>query len=232
MSAAETVVFLHGLGDRPDDWSHQITALPGGLVGVPLGIPGLTADDESAGGGEAGAPAAFDLARAADLVADDLDRRGLDRVHLCGLSLGAMIALRLAASAPGRVRSLTLVAGQVRPPRRLMAAQLAVVRVLPERLVASGGASKARMLAVLRGVRDVDLTPELRAIAAPTLVVCGSRDRANLAAARLIAESIPSATLGIVAGAGHRVHVERPAALSAVLNPFLSRHLAREDGPR
>jgi pimeloyl-ACP methyl ester carboxylesterase len=47
---------------------------------------------------------------AAGAILADLDRRGIDRVHLCGHSMGGAIATLMALSAPGRVRSLTLLA--------------------------------------------------------------------------------------------------------------------------
>jgi pimeloyl-ACP methyl ester carboxylesterase len=59
------------------------------------------------GYGDTGGPAGgFDV-QAADIVAL-LDHLGVDRAHLVGHSEGAMIALVLAASSPGRVRSLAL----------------------------------------------------------------------------------------------------------------------------
>lgn len=59
------------------------------------------------GYGESGGPVGdFDL-QAADIVAL-LDHLEVDRAHLVGHSEGAMIALVLAASYPGRVRSLAL----------------------------------------------------------------------------------------------------------------------------
>lgn len=211
MSDAETIVFLHGLGDGPDSWNGQLARLPAGFDGVALDVPGLGRDEEGP----------FGLARSAERVVGELDRRGIRCAHLCGLSLGAMIAFRIAVDRPERVRSLTLAAGQVRPPRALMAIQSGVMRVLPERAVASGGASKERMLAVLREVARVDSTAELAAVRAPTLVVCGSRDRANLPAARTFAAGIPGAALAVVPDAGHRAPVTAPDGFAAPFHAFL-----------
>ncbi|MDF1489073.1 alpha/beta fold hydrolase [Tessaracoccus caeni] len=212
MDAAQAVVFIHGLGDAPGSWAHQIASLPDGFVGIAVNVPGL------APGGRAGE---FSLGRAADHVIDEMDRLEIARAHLCGLSLGAMIAFRAAVDHPERVLTLTLAAGQVKPPRTLMAIQHAIMRVLPEKVVSTGGASKAQMLAVLDAVARVDFTGELPEVAAPTLVLCGSKDRPNLPAARRFAKGIRDAELVILDGAGHQSNTENPAAFSAALNAFL-----------
>lgn len=145
------------------------------------------------------------------------------QADFCGLSLGAMIAFRTAVDHPSRVRSLILAAGQVKPPRALMTLQNAIMRVLPARLVAPEGVSKARMLAVVDAVAKTDFSGELASITAPTLVLCGSRDRANLPAARAFARGIPRAELHIINGAGHQSNTQTPERFSAALNEFLQR---------
>lgn len=134
-----------------------------------------------------------------------------------------MIAFRIAVDRPERVHSLTLAAGQVKPPRLLMTLQRAIMRMLPARVVAPQGVSKAYMLAVVDAVAAVDLTGELASVAAPTLVLCGSRDRANLPAARRLASGIPEAELHIIDGAGHQSNVQAPERFSAIFYEFLRR---------
>lgn len=209
------MVFVHGLGDGPDSWVHQMRGLPEGYRGVTTAVRGL---------GSGPAPdAGFSLRAAAEDVVAELDRIGVDAVHLCGLSLGAMIAFRVAVDHPTRVRSLVLAAGQVRPPRAAMAVQNALMRVLPARLVAPDGLGKARMLSVLRAVAGTDFSGELASVRVPTLVLCGSRDRPNLSASRAFAAGIPDAELRLLEGAGHRCNVQTPELFTGALNGFLTR---------
>lgn len=219
MRSAETVVFIHGLGETPDAWDPQIAALPQGFSGIPIEVPGLS--------GRYPDGDRFTLAGAAAAVISELDRRGIDRAHLCGLSLGAMIAFETVRARPDRVRSLTLAAGQVRPPRALMAIQSLIMRMLPERVVASGGADKARMLAAVGAVADADFSADLAEVRVPTLVICGAKDRANLPAARAFAAGIPGARLSVIEGAGHQANSDEPERFSRVLGEFLERAAAQ-----
>lgn len=104
-----------------------------------------------------------------------------------------------------------------------MAIQNAVMRALPERVIAPKGVSKAQMLAVVDAVAKTDFSGELASIAVPTLVLCGSKDRANLQAARAFARGIPRAELRIVDGVGHQANTQAPERFSAALNEFLQR---------
>lgn len=143
--------------------------------------------------------------------------------RICGLSLGAMVATRFALDYPDRTASLTLSGGQVRPPRVLMGIQNAIMRVLPERAVAPPGMSKRTLLAVLTAVGATDFREDLSRISAPTLVMCESKDRPKLPAARQLAAAIPNAELQIVPGAGHEWNTQLPEEFSARLNRFLTR---------
>ena len=146
---------------------------------------------------------------------------GFQQVDLCGVSYGAMVATRLAADFPERVRRLVLIAGQVRPPRLLMRAQQTALRMIPASRFADSGVSKERLLEVLQVARDADLTDALPRIAAPTLVLVGAKDKPNQPGSRSLADGIPGASLRIVQGAGHAVNEETPGELVTLLRGFL-----------
>ncbi len=204
-------MFLHGIGVGPNSWDAQIAALPEGYTGVAPQIRGLVNGDESV----------FTLASAAAVVISEFDQGRSEKVHLCGLSLGAMIAVQIAIEYPERVASLVLSGGQVHPPRALMMLQSALIRVLPTRLVAGDGTSKQRMLAVLAEVANIDFRPHLSRIQVPTLVLCGSKDIANLPAARALQAGIPNARLRIIAGGGHELNTQKPDEFNSEMAAFL-----------
>ena len=131
---------------------------------------------------------------------------GLVRPHLCGLSLGGMVGIWLAAKAPGLVSSLSLCNTAARMPRpkayderieRVRAGGVAAVleAVLavwftphfraahPEAVDRARamilGTSGEGYLAACAAVRDADLREALGRIGVPTLVVAGSEDSAT-----------------------------------------------------
>jgi pimeloyl-ACP methyl ester carboxylesterase len=94
------VLFQHGLGG---DERQVAEAFPDGA-----GFRRLTLECRGHGTSEPGPLDRFSMATFADDALAFLDRRGVARFAAGGISMGAAIALRLAAKAPGRVRALVL----------------------------------------------------------------------------------------------------------------------------
>ena len=201
------LVLLHGLGQAPMAWEDVVVALYGSRRLLTPWVPGLRPTEQ----------APVPLETAAAKLDTDLMLEGMEQADVCGLSLGAMVATRLAADHPERVRRLVLIAGQVRPPRALMRVQSAALRLVPRSRFADSGVSKERLLRTLDTFRDMDLTDALPRITAPTLVLVGSRDKVNLPAARALADGIAGASLRLVDGAGHAVNEDAPAELVRIL---------------
>lgn len=185
--------------------------LPGGVEGHALPIRGLSDD----------LVAPFSLRSAAEGVLEHLDELGLRRVHVCGLSLGAMIALQLVVDAPERVLTLTLSGAQVRPPRMTMWLQQMIFRMLPSRAIAPDPAVKRRLLGVMRAAARADFRDELHSIAVPTAALCGVSDHLNTAAARALARGVPGAALHLLDG-GHLLHYDNPRGFARALRQNLA----------
>ncbi len=71
-------------------------------------------------------------------------------------------------------------------------------------------------------LHDRKLAGRLHRVTAPTLLVWGEKDRLiPLANGRAYAEALPHASLQVVKGAGHSVHIEKPDACLKHIVPFL-----------
>lgn len=196
-------IVLHGLGQAPSSWDGVLARLDGGADCPSL--PELVRGKR---------PTYDDLYGAVRARCDDAG----ESPHLCGLSLGAVLALNYAIERP--VKSLVLIAPQYRMPRALLAAQSVMFRLMPASAFAETGFDRDGMLALTGSMRALRLEEGLEKIACPTLVIVGGRDRANARAARGAAERIPGARLRVIENAGHEVNVDAPRALADVLRAF------------
>ena len=191
-----------------------------------------------------------------DDLADDLlaliDRLDVGPVHLVGLSLGGMTAMRLAARNPGRVRSLTVLctsallgpaeawltrAATVRDKGTGAVADAVVSRWFSPGFLAAepdrvahfrdmiAGTPPEGYAACCEAIAAMDLRPDLPAITAPTLVIGGIQDPATPPPhLQAIAAGIADSTLLMLEPAAHLANVEQAAAVTAALLQHL-------DGP-
>lgn len=200
------LLLLHGLGQGPGSWDGVLDALgpdPGAACPDLFGLCG-------------GAPDYPALYAAFEDYAGALP----EPVLLCGLSLGAVLALDYAIRRPERVAGLVLVAPQYKMPRALLRLQNAVFRMMPERAFAQTGLGKRDILLLTASMMDLDLRNGLARVDCPALILVGERDSANRKAARKLAGLLPRATVREVPGAGHEVNVDAPRELAEALRGF------------
>ena len=206
------LALLHGLGQTPQSWQDQVTAMPAGFKAVAPWLRGL----------RPGRAQEFSVEGAADDVLALLNQHGVEQMSLVGVSLGAMVALDAAIRSPETVSHLVLAAGQVNPPKSVMRMQRLVFSMVPAKRLASMGVEKKRFLQALDQAATIDYRSRLGLVTARTLVIVGADDKANLTAARDLAAGIPGARLEVIPGVGHQPNVEDPAAFNALVWPFLA----------
>ncbi|MCU0691268.1 MAG: alpha/beta hydrolase [Polyangiaceae bacterium] len=188
---------------------------------------------------------------ARDLV-DMLDRAGIPRAVVVGISMGGYIAMALMRRWPARVAGLLLAdtTAEPDPParraeRQALAQQLrregmrVVVDAMLPKLVAPDASDAVRqqlrawMLSqhpdgVAAGLRMLeqrpDARPSLAAIRAPTTLACGALDALTPPPAmREMAARIPGSSLHELSGVGHMSHLEAPEAFAQLLRNLLDR---------
>ena len=239
---AHAIVFTGSLGTDLTMWRPQSDRLGERFRTLRYDIRGHGASEVP--------PGPYSMADlGSDLIAL-LDRLAIDRASLCGLSIGGMIAMWAAAHAPERVERLVLccTSAQLGPPES-WTERAATVRAGGVEAVADAvlgrwftpGFAAAepgvieRMRRILtatpregyagccEAIAEMDLTPELPAITAPTLVLAGEQDPATPPEhGRRIAGLIPGARFDTVAPAAHLATVERPDLTTAMILRFLS----------
>ena len=96
------VVLLHGLGGFAESWRRTVEALAPRHTVIALDLPGF--------GHSAKPRAHYSLGFFANALGGFLDGLGLGSASLVGHSMGGAVALAVAARAPGRIASLTLIA--------------------------------------------------------------------------------------------------------------------------
>jgi 3-oxoadipate enol-lactonase len=207
---APSLVLLHAIRSAHDMWESLATRLAGLFQVLVPDLPGY-----------GHSPGPFTFEAATDALGELAGEQGGDGpIHLCGVSLGARVALKFAAERPERVASLFLsgCGVRVRAPRRLRAERLAM-RALPERFFThdSLGAGKAATIESSLALAGLDLSGHLGGVTARTLVVCGAKDKKHLPDAHEIREGIPGAELRVIPGAGHFWNRERPELFTRTL---------------
>jgi 3-oxoadipate enol-lactonase len=240
------LVLSNSLGTTQALWERQLAALAERFRVLTYDHPG------HGGSANPAQPCTVEsLARDLEALLDEL---GIERVSICGVSLGGMAAMALALEAPERVDRLVLACTSafLGPPdgwqerarvvraRGMAAIADAVVarwftdelRVLePEtvarfraQLVATPAEGYARCC---EAVGAWDARERISAIAAPTLVVAGGDDPATpIAHAELLAERVPGARLVVLEHAAHLANVERPEAFTAAVLEHLGQEVA------
>ncbi len=150
-----------------------------------------------------------------DVIAEPLD--------LCGISLGAVLALHYAIEHPSSVTSLVLIAPQYKAPKWLLAVQNALFRLIPEKAFDGAGLTRKEFIALTRSMMELDLSGRIKEVTCPVLVVYGEHDKANRKAAELLAKESAYAKLKIIQNAGHEVNKEAPERLAYVISDFYSK---------
>jgi 3-oxoadipate enol-lactonase len=240
---APVVVLSGSLGTDLSVWEQ---------AAAPLGERFRTLRYDLRGHGQSGVPpgpyAMSDLGE--DLLAL-MDEAGIERAALCGLSIGGMISMWIAANAPERVSRLVLcctsaylgpdagygeraaavrrhgiepIADQVIErwfTPHFAREQPEAVRDMRARLCATPAEGYAGCCEAIDGM---DLRGALTTIRAPTLVVAGEADPATPPAhGEAIAEAVADAELTILPDAAHLAPFEHPEDASALILDFLER---------
>jgi len=234
------IVFLHGVGSDKSVWRPQIEHFARSRHAIAFDYPGYGESDP------ADTEADHDEFAAAILAA--MDALEVGQAHICGLSLGGVVAIAMHHAAPDRCASLIIADSfsahpdgrgifnrSVKGSRAMTMREFAEERVdvllapnAPDALRDEVVATMAEISpdAYRIGARAVwlaDQRERLGSIQVPTLVIVGDQDRVTPPMlSRDLASRIAGSRLVEIGSAGHLANIEQPTAFNAAIDEFLA----------
>lgn len=162
-------IFLHGLGQTSNDWNEVIKQT-------------LYLDSEC--------PELFYLSEN-DITYSKI-LFGLEKLYanitepfnICGVSLGAILALNYTIRNSDKVNSLILIGVQYKVPSFIIDFQNLLFRFIPQKAFENIGISKKDVIKLAHSMRSLDLRRDLNKIKCPVTIICGEKDIINLKAAK------------------------------------------------
>ncbi len=237
---APALLLCNSIGSTQRMWRPQVEALKGRFRVIGF---------DARGHGQSGVPAGeYSLERLALDAVAVLDAAEVETAHVCGLSLGGLVAQRMALDHGDRIGRLILAntgsrigtaeswnarIALVREQGMEELAELAIGRFFDAAFIAAHpeivapiredllACSPVGYAGACAALRDADLTPAIAAISNPTLVIGGALDVSTPpSSTQAIAAAIPGAR-HVVLDAAHLSNLEQPAAFTAALEDFL-----------
>ncbi|MDS1271240.1 3-oxoadipate enol-lactonase [Lipingzhangella sp. LS1_29] len=235
---APVVVLVNSLGTTLEMWDPQLASLSAEFRVVRFDMRGHGRSPVPQG--------PYSMADLGSDVVRLLDRLGVERAHVVGLSIGGMVGQWLGAHAPDRVAGLTLMCTAPRlEPASAWAQRAATVRAegteaiadtvvgrwfTPEfaeanpqtvaRTRAMVAATPAEGYAGCCGaIEGADLVPDLPSVTAPTLVVAAAEDPSTPpGVVEQVSGGIPGARYVLLEDSAHLVNVQRDAAVTQLVS--------------
>ncbi|MGQ3030209.1 MAG: 3-oxoadipate enol-lactonase [Ferrovibrionaceae bacterium] len=237
--AAPPLVLANSLGTDLTMWDPQVQAL--------ARTHRLIRFDTRGHGKSAVPPGPYAVPALARDVLGLVGRLGYDRVDFCGLSLGGMIGLYLARTAPDRIGRVALCnTAALIGPATVWDTRIKTVNETGMAAIAAGvidrwftkgfqerdpaavarvrdamlGTDPAGYTAACAAVRDMDQRAGLAEVRCPALVIVGEHDLATTPAqGEELAAGIAGARL-VRLDAAHISNIEQPAAFTAAVTEF------------
>jgi 3-oxoadipate enol-lactonase len=235
--AAAPIVFLHGVGSDKSVWHPQLDHFGAKRRAIAFDYPGYGDSDP--------APEGTTRDDYAAAILSALSELGVERAHVCGLSLGGVVAIALHQAAPHRCASLILADTFAVHPDGPAIHNRSVAASHDMRALAEGRAdallaqpaeptvrsevvktmAKIDPAAFRIGAEAVwlaDQADRAQKIRTPTLVLCGAEDRITPPTlSRALTHLIPGARYEEIERSGHLTNLERADAFNALVEAFI-----------
>jgi 3-oxoadipate enol-lactonase len=231
------IVFLHGVGSDKSVWRPQLAHFGRTRRAIAFDYPGYGDSDP--------APKGTTRDDYASAIISGMHELGLDRAHICGLSLGGVVAIAMHDADPERCASLILAdTFAVHPEGRaiyergvaasdnlramaearvdILLAQPASPKVRSEVVETMSRIDSAAYRIGAEAVWLADQRGRAEEIRVPTLVLVGDQDLVTPPElSNELVDLIPDARMQLIRGAGHLTNLEQPGEFNRIVEEFL-----------
>lgn len=234
---ATPIILLHGVGSDKSVWHPQLEHFGRSRRAIAFDYPGYGDSD----------PASESTTRDdyASAILSAMHELGVKRAHVCGLSLGGVVAIAMHHLAPDRCASQILadtfavhpegraiyergLAGSQDLPAMaearvdVLIAQPADPQVRREVIETMSRIDPAAYRIGAKAVWLADQRDRAIAIRVPTLVLVGDQDLITPPELSTeLFDLVPNARMQVIADAGHLINLEKPAEFNRVVGEFL-----------
>lgn len=147
-----------------------------------------------------------------------------DKLNLCGLSLGGILALDYAKKFPDKVNSIILVGTPYKIPKILFKIQGIIFHLMPKATIEKIGCSKKDFISLVNSMSDLDIASKLDKVKCKTLILCGDKDNQNMESAKLLNKNIKGSSFRTIDNSSHEVNIDNPKELSKIIYDFWSQN--------
>jgi 3-oxoadipate enol-lactonase len=236
--SAVPIVFLHGVGSDKSVWRSQLAYFGESRRAIAFDYPGYGNSDP--------APDGTTRDDYASAIISGLHELGVDRAHICGLSLGGVVAIAMHHADPSRCASLILadtfavhpegkaiyersIAGSrdlramANARADILLAQPADPAVRQEVIDTMSRIDPAAYRIGAEAVWLADQRGRAEAIRVPTLVTVGDQDLVTpVDLSNELVDLIPDARMQVMNGVGHLGNIEKPAEFNRMVEEFIA----------
>lgn len=143
-----------------------------------------------------------------------------EKLNLCGLSLGGILALHYAKEFPDKVNSLILIGTPYKVPKFLFKVKGLIFKIMPRSTFEKIGCEKKDFIFLVNSMSNLDIERNLDKITCKTLILCGVKDNQNLESAKLLNKSINNSSFKTINNSSHEVNVDNPKELASIIYKF------------
>ena len=200
-------LYLHGLGQNPDSWNRTIKETKVSESSVSLSLSEMLEGKSTT------------YKELYSSFSGECDKEN-EEIVLCGLSLGAVLALNYAIDHPDKVKALALIAAQYKMTKKLLKVQNMLFHLMPNSAFNKMGFKKADVISLCGTMAELDFSDSLHKVSCPVLIVCGEKDNANKKSSKELAGYLSNSCYRELLKTGHEANIEAPEELAIVLQRF------------